>query len=250
MSDMDNHIVLEGKISVCEALEAKNREIISVWINENKKSDRRAIGEIAKLAAKNDVPIYFKAADEIEKHTFGKTCGGIIAFASERRFLTISEMYSLGDTCRWVALEGFEDPYNYGNAVRSLYAAGFNGLLTSRKHWNKADTLLLKSSAGASEKMPTSLIKNYDETIGFLKSAGFTIVCAEQSSSSVSLYDLEISPPYLVVIGGEKRGIAKSFIENACDHFTIPYGKNVNYALSGASAAAIIAFEILRKSTK
>jgi len=244
---MDDYVILEGIISVCAAIKCGNRTVDRVWINKKKKHDKRTHSKLLKLAQRHNVLVEYMPYEEIEKHLHGKTSGGIIAFASERHFMTVDEMYSITQPSKWVALEGFEDPYSYGNAVRTLYAAGFNGLLTVRQSWNKADTLLLKASAGAAEILPTALIDDYDKIVAYVKHKGFKVICAEQSQMSVSLYDLQITPPYLIVIGGEKRGIAKPFVNAADFHITIPYGRDVSYALSGASAAAVIAFEVFRQ---
>ncbi|MCL2621086.1 MAG: RNA methyltransferase, partial [Defluviitaleaceae bacterium] len=192
---MGDYVVLEGMISIVTALECGNRTIEIIWIKDKKKHDSQAFSKLLKLAKKHNVTVEYMPYNEIEKHLHGKTSGGIIAFASERHFTTVDKMYLEGQPCRWVALEGFEDPYSYGNVVRTLYAAGFNGVLTPRSSWNKADTLLLKASAGAAEMMPTAIINDYDEIIAFAKQKGLKIICAEQSQSSVSLYDLQITPP-------------------------------------------------------
>ena len=51
----------------------------------------------------------------------------------------------------------------------------------------------------------------------------------------------------LLVIGGEKRGIARAVEEAADWRVSIPYGREVGYALGAAPAAAILSFEILRQ---
>jgi len=59
--------------------------------------------------------------------------------------------------------------------------------------------------------------------------------------------ELDLAGPLLLVIGGEKRGIARAVEEAADWRVSIPYGREVGYALGAAAAVAILSFEILRQ---
>ena len=261
MKDMKNEnaetqsVILEGLISVTAVLESGSRHIRSVWVDKNKQyvkkygSNKPIYAELIETARKMNIPLEFVSAEHINKYTHGKTGGGVIAFASQQRYMTVSELMKLNPNGKWAALEGFEDPYNYGYAIRALYAAGFDGLITSRENWGGADTLVIKASAGASEKMPTALLSDYDQTIDVLRKNNVSIVCAHRNDRCVSLYDAEIKPPYLIIVGGEKRGIAKEFINAADKLVVIPYGGKVDFALPGVSAITIIAFELFRRES-
>ena len=52
-------------------------------------------------------------------------------------------------------LDGIEDPFNHGQAVRALFAAGVDGLVV-RRSWETALAVVTRASAGASELMPTA----------------------------------------------------------------------------------------------
>lgn len=246
MSELSS-IVLEGMISVSAALNHGSRNIDKIWIDRERRRDSRALSGLLKSARERNVPVEYVGGHVMREYIRGNTSGGVLAFASERRFLSIEELLDIG-AGYLAALEGFEDPYNYGYAVRALYAAGFSGLLTSRKSWGGSDTVTIRASAGASEMMPTAHIGDYDEVIDHIKRRGIPIICTGQSPGSVPIYRASVPSPSLIVIGGEKRGIARQFTQASDMTLTIPYGRAFEYALPGASAVAVIAFELLRRS--
>ena len=63
--------------------------------------------------------------------------GGVIALCGERTLPppTFDTLPRNGFLCM---IEGIEDPYNFGYALRSLYAAGVDGVLLGERNWMQA----------------------------------------------------------------------------------------------------------------
>jgi tRNA G18 (ribose-2'-O)-methylase SpoU len=53
------------------------------------------------------------------------------------RFPSTELLAGVGETPLVVMLDGIEDPFNHGQAVRALYAAGVDGLVV-RRDWESA----------------------------------------------------------------------------------------------------------------
>jgi 23S rRNA (guanosine2251-2'-O)-methyltransferase len=141
-------------------------------------------------------------------------------------------------------LEGVEDPYNFGYAVRSLYAAGVTGLILDERNWMGVAGVVARSSAGASELMDMYVADPID-AIAMMKSKNYTVLCAGIRDSE-SLFDIELNKPLLIILGGEKRGISRNVLNLADRIVRIDYGTNFGGSLSTSAAAAVFAFEILR----
>jgi 23S rRNA (guanosine2251-2'-O)-methyltransferase len=105
-----------------------------------------------------------------------------------------------------------------------------------------------KSSAGTSELMDIRVSDPENALLQF-KAAGYHVVCAG-IRDSVSIYDANLVKPLLLVVGGEKRGISRTILDQADQIIRIDYGRSFNGSLSAASAATVIAFEVLRQNTK
>ena len=61
--------------------------------------------------------------------------------------------------------------------------------------------------------------------------------------------DADLGRPLLMIVGGEKRGIRKSLYPLIDLVVRLDYGRDFDMALSAASAASILAFEVLRQNT-
>ena len=192
-----------------------------------------------------------KAEEEIEALTLGSSHGGIIALCTERTIPQLSDTSpeNIQKDGFYVMIEGIEDPYNFGYALRSLYALGVNGVILPKRNWLSAAGVVARSSAGASEMFPL-FSADGQEAVSFFKNLGFSVVCADKNTES-TLENTPLSYPIFLVIGGEKRGISAQIIEKADKIIAITYGRNDFHAsLSAASATTILAYEIAKQNRK
>ena len=60
-----------------------------------------------------------------------------------------------------------------------------------------------------------SIAPKDDIALEIIRSKGINIVCAGLSANSVDLSSFNCSAPFILFIGGEKRGISQTFFENA-----------------------------------
>jgi 23S rRNA (guanosine2251-2'-O)-methyltransferase len=149
----------------------------------------------------------------------------------------------------WVMLDGVEDPYNFGYSVRSLYAAGVDGILLPERNWMTAAGTVARSSAGTSEKIDIRIVSSPEVSVSVFRSAGYRILAAEIKNSE-SLYHTDLQLPLMFIIGGEKRGISGSLLELADIRVKIEYANEFRASLSAASATTMFAYEIMRQNKK
>ena len=64
------------------------------------------------------------------------------------------------------------------------------------------------------------------------------------------MYETDLTLPVFLVVGGEKRGISRSVLDKADAVVRIDYGRDFPAALSAASAATVLGFEIFRQNKK
>ena len=258
---IENNCLLEGIISVKACIEGKSRCIEQVYVDldKRKKRDRKILGFLSYLKEK-EIPVILAPRSEIDalvkEHTrenAGSSHGGVVAFAGKRSYLTTEELLSnakAGDY--FVYLDGIEDPYNLGYCIRTLYAMGASGFILSDRDWESCSGVISRSSAGASELCKIALADKDDEyTAQTIKKYGVDIVCSALSAESVPLYSFNPEKPFVLFIGGEKRGISKPFMENAARVVHIPYAReNVRYSLTAASVCAMYASHLYGYANK
>lgn len=244
MTDADRGAVLEGLISVEAALRAGSRPIHAIYIRRDLREPD--VLRLAKLAAEMGVKAERVTDDVIAERVEGKSHGGIIALVGGRRFEPLDALIEGRERPFVVMLDGVEDPFNFGQAVRAFYAAGADGLVVRPRNWMSAAGVVARSSAGASEQIPTAVAETAQEAAEFFRSRGLTVAVTDKDRA-VSIYDADLTQPLFLVVGGEKRGVTRSFADAADIRLKIPYGRAFRQSLGTTPAAAVLAFEVLRQ---
>lgn len=202
------------------------------------------VGYLRAVSDKYGFELIKSNADELEKITLGNTHGGIIAAASERTLPALSADL-IKPNGFYAMIQGIEDPYNFGYAMRSLYACGCDGIILDGRNWMSAAGVVCRSSAGASERFSIYTAKDI-EAAEMFKRSGYSIVCADENTDNL-LGQVTLPCPQLLIVGGEKRGISKALISLADTLVKIPYAREFRASLSAASATTMFAYEIMRQ---
>ncbi len=241
----ESHL-LEGAVSVEAALAAGFREIAQIQIDEDKRCDRR-LHRLRRAAQAAGVELRYEARAAINERASGRSHGGVIALAGERRYCQLGDLLPADRAPFIVMLDGIEDPYNFAGAVRALYAAGVDGLALRPRNWSGASALVGRASAGAIERLPVAIAESAAAAADFYRRQGLAVACAAKSESARPLHNLDLTAPLFLLIGGERRGVTRSFLRAADLHIQIPYGRQFDQSLGTVAAAAVIAFELRRQ---
>lgn len=246
----DAEILLEGMTSVSALLntppEINDRRILRVLIDRTKRRSKAAeIGYLTAKSHERGFSVAFVDPAEIDHLTSGTTHGGIAAVCTDR---TIPPLCAgrIKPNGFYVYPEGMEDPYNFGNALRSLYAAGVSGVVLPPRNWMNAAGVVAKSSAGTSEKLELT-VADPDTLVREFRAAGYRILSAG-IRDSVSVFDEPLCYPLLLVVGGEKRGISRKILDASDAIVRVDYGREFRGSLSSSAACAVLAFEIFRQN--
>ena len=241
---MSEQAILEGIISIEAAIRANSRPVQRLLLRRGEHD--RDLGRLARLAEREQIPVERVTPEEIDGQAQGKTHGGVIAFVGDRRFVPLDHLIAGKANPLIVMLDGVEDPFNFGQAVRAFYAAGADGLVVRPRNWMSAAGVVARSSAGASEWMPTAVAETTQAAADVLRGHGLKVAVADKERA-VSIYDADLRGGLFVVIGGEKRGITRSFADAADVRLSIPYGRRFEQSLGTTAASAVIAFELMRQ---
>ena len=144
-----------------------------------------------------------------------------------------------------VILDHLEDPHNLGAIIRTSEAAGVNGIIIPKDRGVTVNSTVIKTSTGAIDNIPISLVTNLNQTISDLKKEGFWIVGTDMTNST-DYRKLDYSGKIALIIGNEGTGISR-MVRESCDFMAeIPmYGK-VN-SLNASVAAGILIYEVVKK---
>lgn len=244
--------VFEGMTSIRAIIKSidngtNNRKIEKILFSKDKiPKISKEVGYFKAVSSKYGFELVESSDAELEEITLGTSHGGIVAITGARDIPEISRDTSLSKNGFYAMIQGIEDPYNFGYALRSLYAVGADGIILPPRNWMSAAGVVCRSSAGASE-----LFEMYQgdpvEAVKLFKSRGYKIVCAEENTENI-LGKCSLPLPILLIVGGEKRGISRAVLDLADILVKIDYGREFKASLSAASATTMFAYEIMRQN--
>lgn len=240
-------ITIEGRPAVRAALLGGVREIEEILLARTKVD--RFTTWLRAEARRRGVALRDVPAEEIAAAAQGSTHGGILALTGERRTLAPSDL-DLPENRLVVMLDGIEDPYNLGFAIRTLWAAGIDAVVLRERRWGAAEGTILRSSAGAYDLMPIALVDRPESAATHFRRAGLQVAATARNRESVSLYEADLRGPTFLLIGGERRGVTRAFLDASDLILHIPYGREFDGSLGAASAAAVIGFEAMRQRVR
>ncbi len=243
---MPAQTLLEGRLSIQAALEAGSRTLHQLLLDEGKRYDWR-LNQLARQADAAGIPTSYRPRADIDELADGNSHGGIVAVVGERKIASLEDLLTADSAAFIVMLDGIEDPYNFGGAIRALYAAGAQGLVVGPRNWSSASAIVGRASAGASERIKLAVAQQAAEAAKFFRERGLVIMQTANTAAATPLYAADLTQPLFLLIGGERRGLTRSLLQGADKQLRIPYGREFPGSLGTISAAAIIAFEVLRQ---
>ena len=247
-SRQEDSLIFEGMTSISAVINGGYRKIEKVLFDKEKNDKRsRQLSWLKAKSREMGFEIEFCDIESIEALTTGNSHGGVIAICSDREIPALSALSPKEDGF-YVMIDGIEDPYNFGYAIRTLYAAGADAIILTPRNWMSAAGVVCRSSAGASELLPI-YISDGEEASAFFKAHNIKVVCAG-IRDSVSAFDADLSKPVFLIVGGEKRGISAKVLATADTVVRLDYGREFNGSLSAASCASVLAYEIFRQNRK
>jgi 23S rRNA (guanosine2251-2'-O)-methyltransferase len=142
-------------------------------------------------------------------------------------------------------LDGIEDPQNLGAILRSVSAAGADGLVRQARHAAPLDGAAAKASAGAVHHVRIATVVNISRALDELKEAGVWTIGLDATATDT--YDqVDFRLPTALVLGAEGTGLRR-LVKETCDRLVrIPMAGPMA-SLNVSVAAGIALFEAVRQ---
>ena len=146
-----------------------------------------------------------------------------------------------------VVLDNIRSAHNVGSAFRTADCLGIDRLYLCGICATPPSAEIHKSALGAEESVPWEYAQDTLEVIGRLRSDGYTIVSAEQTTNSVKLdiFSPEPDCKYAVIFGNEVDGVSQEAVDASDFSLEIPqYGTKHSFNVS--VSIGIILWQIRR----
>ncbi|NOY75400.1 MAG: 23S rRNA (guanosine(2251)-2'-O)-methyltransferase RlmB [Kiritimatiellaeota bacterium] len=142
-------------------------------------------------------------------------------------------------------LDGIQDPHNLGACLRTAAAAGVDAVVVPKDRAVSLTDTVRRIACGGAESVPFHQVTNLAGTLKRLKDAGIWIVGTSDHAEK-SLYDVDLTCPTGIVIGGEADGVRR-LTADSCDHLvSIPMLGKVP-CLNASVATGVALFEVVRQ---
>ena len=234
-------MLIYGINPVLEALRANRVTVVRV----SPRADDR-LTEIVRLAEAQHVRVERVSGDELDRLGARQRHQGVIADVADAASYSVEDLV-IGAAAAplIVVLDAIEDPHNVGAILRTVDAAGGDGVVRQSRHAARLDGAAAKASAGAVAHVRIAEVVNIARAIEILKDAGvWTIGLAGDAPKRYDEVDLTL--PTAVVVGAEGTGLRR-LVRERCDWLvSIPMAGHVQ-SLNVSVATGIALFEAVRQ---
>jgi 23S rRNA (guanosine2251-2'-O)-methyltransferase len=228
---------------VLEALRARKVTALRV----SPRADER-LTALVRLAEEQDVPVIRVTADELDRLAGGARHRhqGVMAEMEDAGSFSVEDLVTAAkEPALIVVLDSIEDPQNVGAILRTVDAAGANGVVRQSRHAARLDGAAAKASAGAVSHVKIAEVVNIARALEDLKQAGvWTVGLVGEAPKAYDQIDWTL--PSAVVLGAEGSGLRR-LVRDRCDWLvSIPMAGHVE-SLNVSVAAGIALFEAVRQ---
>jgi 23S rRNA (guanosine2251-2'-O)-methyltransferase len=234
-------MIIYGINPVVEALRAERVKSLRAL---DRASGR--IVDVVEMAERAGISVRRVSAQELDRAARGGVHQGVVAEAIERDRFDLSDLVQ-GATGAplLVVLDSIEDPHNVGAILRSVDAAGADGLVRQSRHAAALDGAAAKASAGAVSHVRVAEVVNIARALEELKEAGVWTVGLD-GEAPVAYDQVDFTLPTAIVVGAEGTGLRR-LVRERCDVLaSIPMAGHV-HSLNVSVATGIALFEALRQ---
>lgn len=204
------------------------------------------VAEIVATAERDGIPVRRVTAAELDRAARGGVHQGIVAELRERERFDLSDLVGgASGVPLLVVLDGIEDPHNLGAILRTVDAAGGDGLIRQLRHAAPLEGAAAKASAGAVSYVRVAEVVNIARAIEELKESGVWTV-GLVGEAPKQLIEIDLTLPTAIVLGAEGAGLRR-LVRERCDLLaSIPMRGHVR-SLNVSVAAGVALFEAIRQ---
>ncbi|MBQ3763517.1 MAG: 23S rRNA (guanosine(2251)-2'-O)-methyltransferase RlmB [Synergistaceae bacterium] len=203
------------------------------------------LDELLDMARAAGVTWQIAAPEALDKISGGEKHQGVICRLTQSKTLELDSFLKSIDSkapALAVILDHIEDPHNLGAVIRSAEAGGASCVVYAKRRSAIPNDTVIKTSAGASLRLPLIAVANITRTIERFKAADFWTVGLDGKAEE-SLWSEKLPERCALVVGAEGEGLSRLVCES-CDILRrIPIKSEGVSSLNASVASALGIFE-------
>lgn len=230
-----------GVQPVREAIRAHGAAIERVLVEQG---DHPQLAALARFARDQGIGVATVPRGELDRLAKGVRHQGAVALAPEIALVAL-EQVPTDEGALLVALDGLQDPQNFGAAIRSAVAFGASAVLWAEHASAPLTPATFRASAGAIEFARLCRVRSLPTALGELAARGVTSIGLD-ATATTALWDHDLTGPVVVVVGSEGQGLGRP-VRRACTSLAKLPMRGPIASLNASVAAALAVYEVTRQ---
>lgn len=233
--------IILGLQPVREAIRAHGSALTRVSVERSQSPTLQAL---ARFARDQGIDVQVVPRADIDRVSGGVRHQGVMAEAPDLRLLPFEDL-AIDDGSLFIALDGLQDPQNFGAAIRSAIAFGAATILWPEHASAPLSPATFRASAGAIEHASLCRVPSLVTSLVDLNHQGAMTVGLD-ASAPTSIDELDLQGPIVLVVGSEGRGLGRQ-VRKSCQKLAkLPMRGPID-SLNASVALAIALYEVVRQ---
>lgn len=218
-----------------------------LWLDRARR-DRRlsALVETARAAG---VAVRQQTRAALDEAAAGGNHQGALAWTEQPAARGEADLHRLLDTGPsdplLLVLDGVTDPHNLGACLRCADGAGALAVIAPRDRAVGLNATAVKVASGAAATVPFVQVTNLARTLQQLQQRGLWVL-GLAGEAPHSLFQLPLTGPLALVLGGEGRGLRR-LTRTHCDQLAALPMRGQVESLNVSVSVGIVLYEVLRQ---
>ncbi|MBK8995930.1 MAG: RNA methyltransferase [Myxococcales bacterium] len=184
---------------------------------------------------------------ELDRQSEGAQHQGVLAFAPPLGLVSAEALWA-DPALLGVALDGIQDPQNFGAVIRSAVGIAGAAVIWGEHSSAPLSTATFRASAGAIEHARLCRVKSLVGALTAARDAGIQVVGLEARADR-QLGALDLTGPTVLVIGSEGEGMARA-VRRACSALAQLLPMTHLDSLNASVASGIALYEAIRQRSR
>jgi 23S rRNA (guanosine2251-2'-O)-methyltransferase len=234
-----------GFHAVLESLHSQSRPVQRIWVL---RADGRFF-TVTKLARERGIPFTVETRERLDHLAGDRHHQGVVAQVTAKEYVEGEEFLdSLSlrpNPALLIVLDQIQDPHNLGAIIRSVEAAGGDGIVIPKHRSVGLTGGVAKASAGALEYISIARVTNTGKFLEECQKREILTVALDPEGVE-SYTEVNFTEPVALVFGGEGEGIRPIVLRKCDRQVQIPMFGKMN-SLNLSVAVAVTLFEAVKQ---
>lgn len=237
--------LIAGLQPVREAIRVHGARLARVLVDDR---ELPRLDAVARFARDNGVARVERVPRrELDRASEGAQHQGVLAFAPPLALLEPEALFA-DPALAALALDGIQDPQNFGAVIRSAVGIAGAAVLWGEHASAPLGPATFRASAGAIEHARLCRVKSLVGALTHAAAAGVQVIGLEARAER-QLRELDLTRPTLLVIGSEGEGMARGVRRAVTELAELAPMAHLD-SLNASVAAGIALYELIRQRSR